>query len=711
MSKKLVNPISLVLVLALAGFARAEILPNPGFEDGTDSWATWGGGSGSGAGGYFFDSSFGSTVIEDGTAHGGDKYMEAVLNDIGLTGWWWNGMWVMQNHPVTEGKTYRFSAWVRDGDADGATSLIPNGITITWEWRVAPPDSPTGPRYDEIDPDGDGNTGEHRNNTPFDLTGEWTYVSDVQVAPETAQGVTIGLYASVGITYDTDDASFIEVGGKASNPDPADGVFLEQTYATLAWKPSEPAVSHNVYMGDNFDDVNDGTGDTFRGNQDGEFYISGFSGYAFPDGLVNGTTYYWRIDEVNDADPNSPWKGDVWSFTVTPKTAYVPRPADGAEFIDLNIQLTWAAGYEAKLHYIVFGEDFDDVNNAVAGTPVGTANYTPDPLKLAKTYYWRVDEFDGTETHKGDIWSFTTKGAVTGPNPANGAVSVKPSVTLQWDAGAVAASHEVYFGADADAVKNATKTSPEYKGPKTLGEESYSPGKLTLNTTYYWRIDEVNGVNPDSPWAGNVWSFTASDFFVIDNFEDYDAGENQIWFAWHDGLGAGTPGTLGYIPGNGTGAAVGDENTASYTEETIFRPGGLQSMPFSYDNNKQGFSMYSEAELTLTDQRDWTEEGVAELSIWFRGDPSNAPEPMYVAVSNIAGTPAVVVHNDPAASNIDVWTEWIIPLSAFTDQGIVLTNVDRIAIGLGTKGNVTVPGGSGKMYFDDIRLYLARNAP
>jgi hypothetical protein len=134
-------------------------------------------------------------------------------------------------------------------------------------------------------------------------------------------------------------------------------------------------------------------------------------------------------------------------------------------------------------------------------------------------------------------------------------------------------------------------------------------------------------------------------------------------------------------------------------------------MPFSYDNNKQGFSMYSEAELTLTDQRDWTEEGVAELSIWFRGDPSNAPEPMYVAVSNIAGTPAVVVHNDPAASNIDVWTEWIIPLSAFTDQGIVLTNVDRIAIGLGTKGNVTVPGGSGKMYFDDIRLYLARNAP
>ena len=75
-----------------------------------------------------------------------------------------------------------------------------------------------------------------------------------------------------------------------------------------------------------------------------------------------------------------------------------------------------------------------------------------------------------------------------------------------------------------------------------------------------------------------------------------------------------------------------------------------------------------------------------------------------MAVSNSAGAPAVVVHNDPAAAQIDTWTEWVIPLQAFADQGIDLANVDRIAIGLGTKGNITVSGGSGKMYFDDIRL-------
>jgi len=132
-------------------------------------------------------------------------------------------------------------------------------------------------------------------------------------------------------------------------------------------------------------------------------------------------------------------------------------------------------------------------------------------------------------------------------------------------------------------------------------------------------------------------------------------------------------------------------------------------MPLAYDNNKQGYSKYSETELTLTDPRDWTEEGVEELSLWFYGDPNNSNEPLYVAVSNSAGSPAVVVHDDPAAATTATWTEWVIPLQAFADQGITLTIVDRIAIGLGTRGNTTVSGGSGKMLFDDIRLYRPRD--
>jgi hypothetical protein len=65
----------------------------------------------------------------------------------------------------------------------------------------------------------------------------------------------------------------------------------------------------------------------------------------------------------------------------------------------------------------------------------------------------------------------------------------------------------------------------------------------------------------------------------------------------------------------------------------------------------------------------------------------------------------VVYHDDPAATQIGAWTKWVIPLQSFADQGIDLTDVDKIAIGVGTRGNMTTPGGAGKMFIDDIRLY------
>jgi len=197
----------------------------------------------------------------------------------------------------------------------------------------------------------------------------------------------------------------------ATNPNPADGALHEDTWVNLGWSPGDYAVSHDVYLGDNFDDVSEGTGDTFRGNQPDTYLVVGFPGFPYPDGLVPGTTYYWRVDEVNDADPNSPWRGNVWSFMVPPRAAYNPKPPDGAKFIDPNAELSWMPGFDAKLHTVYFGDNFDDVDSAVGGLPLAATNYTPGTLELEKTYYWRVDEFDGITTRKGDVWSFTIAGA------------------------------------------------------------------------------------------------------------------------------------------------------------------------------------------------------------------------------------------------------------------------------------------------------------
>ncbi|MFH1881655.1 MAG: LamG domain-containing protein [Planctomycetota bacterium] len=476
----------------------------------------------------------------------------------------------------------------------------------------------------------------------------------------------------------------------AFGPDPADDALYADTWVNLSWKPGDTAVSHDVYIGDNFDDVNAGAEGTFQGNQAGTFIVVGFPGFPYPDGLVPGTTYYWRIDEVNDTEPNSPWKGNVWSFSIPPKTAYNPDPANGAEMVDPDVMLSWTGGFGAKLHTVYFGDNFDEVNNATGGLPQGVATYTPPgTLKLAKTYYWRVDEFDVIETHKGDVWSFTTEGAVGSPYPANDAVDVKQTPVLSWSPGVYAASHQIFFGADEDAVKNADTSSPEYKGSGNLGAESYEPEKLEWNSTYYWRIVEANNVNPDSPWTGNLWSFTTANFLVVDDFESYndldpdDPESNRIFNVWIDGYDDPTNGSLvGY-------------DTPPFAEQTIVH-GGNQSMPLYYDNSVG----YSEATLTLTYPRDWTENGVSTLTIWFRGDSANAAETLYVALNGNA----IVTNDNPGAAQITTWTQWNIDLQAFADQGVNLANVNTIGLGLGDRNNPQT-GGSGTMYFDDIRLY------
>ena len=472
----------------------------------------------------------------------------------------------------------------------------------------------------------------------------------------------------------------------AFGPTPADGALYPDTWVNLSWSPGDFAGSHDVYFGDNFDDVNAGAESTFQGNQTSTFLVAGFPGFAYPDGLVPGTTYYWRIDEVNDTEPNSPWVGPVWSFSIPPKTAYSPNPADGAESIDVDVKISWTGGFGAKLHTVYFNDNFDDVNDGVVGLPQALTTYTPGPLKLAKTYYWRVDEFDIIETYKGDVWSFTTQGAVGSPDPSNGAVDVKQTQILSWSPGVYAASHQLYFGIDKDAVKNANTGSPEYKGTRDLGAESYEPGKLEWDSTYYWRIDEVNNANPDSPWAGILWSFTTANFLIVDDFEAYndldpaDPESNRIFNVWIDGYGIPTNGSL-----------VGYENPP-FAEQTIVHSGN-QSMPLYYDNSVG----YSEATLTLTYPRDWTENGVSTLTIWFRGDSANAAETLYVALNGSA----VVSHDNPNAAQITTWTQWNIDLQAF---GVNLANVNTIALGLGNRNN-PVAGGSGTMYFDDIRLY------
>jgi hypothetical protein len=122
-------------------------------------------------------------------------------------------------------------------------------------------------------------------------------------------------YGTDYLPWDRQDG-WLGVRPKPRDPSPMDGEILTQTWFILSWSPVCQATSRNVYFGENYNDVAAGTGGTFLGNQIETNLIIGLPGFPNPDGLVLGTTYYWRIEEVDKLNPNSPWNGDVWSFKV-----------------------------------------------------------------------------------------------------------------------------------------------------------------------------------------------------------------------------------------------------------------------------------------------------------------------------------------------------------------------------------------------------------
>jgi len=103
----------------------------------------------------------------------------------------------------------------------------------------------------------------------------------------------------------------------ASKPKPVDSAMHPDTWATLSWTEGIRTVSYDVYFGESFINVHDSNAEAFQGNQSLTYFVVGFAGFPYPDGLVRGTTYFWRIDDVG-VDGTVINKGKIWSFTVSP---------------------------------------------------------------------------------------------------------------------------------------------------------------------------------------------------------------------------------------------------------------------------------------------------------------------------------------------------------------------------------------------------------
>jgi hypothetical protein len=212
-----------------------------------------------------------------------------------------------------------------------------------------------------------------------------------------------------GVLKPADIMNNFKLGGprKAHTPSPANGAPAVTT-PLLQWGVGTTAQYHDVYFGTN--------------PTPGAAEFKGRLGYAvyWAGSLTPGTTYYWRVDEV-ETDGVTIYTGDVWSFTAAPLAAYAPNPADGARYVSTDADLNWTAGGTAASHDVYFGTVEADVANGTGGTlkiNQKATTFEPGPLQPGTTYYWRVDEVEqGGKKYPGKVWRFSTMPVITVTDP------------------------------------------------------------------------------------------------------------------------------------------------------------------------------------------------------------------------------------------------------------------------------------------------------
>ncbi len=510
--------------------------------------------------------------------------------------------------------------------------------------------------------------------------------------------------------------------GAAANPSPSDGQTDVPQDASLGWTPGPYAVTHDVYVGPTFADVNTATKTSPNipvspGQKDATYKPAAL--------LTFGKTYYWRIDEVNKPADNTTFKGAVWSFTVEPY-GYPVKPvkatassyqasmgpektidgsgmtgdqhgADGPTmWLSAGAKPNWIQYefdkayrlYELQVWnsnqlietFLGFGAKSVTIETSADGATWTTLSNVPEFAKATGAPGYTANttvNFGGVEARFVKLTINANWGGVapqTGlaevrfsyvavqaraPQPATAATGVSLEGSLNWRPGREATSHKVFFGTDQAAVAAGTATA------KTVTDHSFAPSGLNFGTKYYWKVDEVGAVT----YPGDVWSFTTQEYATVEDFESYtDQAGAEVFSAWVDGYT------------NSTGSIVGLNTAVNGTFcETAILHGGKQSMPFEYNNVKTPF--YSEATRTLDATQNWTGNGADTLSVWFRGRAAGFAD-------NGDGTFTM------SSSGTDIWNngdQFRFAYKQLSGNGTLVARVDSIAnTNVWAKGGVMI---------------------
>jgi len=473
---------------------------------------------------------------------------------------------------------------------------------------------------------------------------------------------------------------------KAALPEPANQGTEVPRDTAFSWMASDRADTHNVYFGDNFDDVNEAGLDDPRGVLVGENLAD--NSYELSELLEFDTTYYWRVDEVNAPPESEINRGSVWSFT-TVNFIVVEDFESYTDYTPDDIFSTWSDGYGTDDNGALVGYDAPDI---AAGEHFVETTIIHGGRKSMPYFY-------NNDAKYSEAWRTLD--------------SVR-----DWSADDIV-NLSLWF-----------RGNPPYVG--SFVEDPAGTYKITSTGTDIWGgIDEFHFAFKEVRGAvkiiakvdslENSQEFAKAGVMIRDTLDAdskyigvFVTPENGVRFQYRNAVGGVTD--REFAEGIIAPQWVRLERTtgglirAYYSTDgsTWERFGLIQvsmTMPVyaglavtSHDINLTCEGVFSNVSFPDTNvDEQWSDQDIGLLS--------NRTAPMYVALSNSTGSSAVVYNDDPNVTQINAWTEWVIPLQAFADKGVDLTDVDSIAIGFGDKENPQQNSGTGTMFIDDIRLY------
>ncbi len=478
---------------------------------------------------------------------------------------------------------------------------------------------------------------------------------------------------------------------KASDPSPADGAELIKVKTQLRWKPDTYAQKHDVYFGNNFNDVNDANRSNhsqpgllyYSEAQDANYYpVSGTIDLDFEQ------TYYWRIDEGNDAIYPGLWEGDIWSFTTAPYLTV----EDFEKYADTTaLKTVWKAKSDIKASSdIVCGLEHSGLqamaivyNNSSSRSEAYVDVNTIDNI-VGKN--WRLKDVKALSLWLHGIPDL--RGSYTGSDP----------YTLEGDGSGInGTKYDVFYylyaekagqitgqvKARVDSIENThSNAMAGVMLRDTLNPDSiYAATVVTPNNEVKFMIRATAGTSSGAPATVSGitlphWVRITRSISLTSAEHANDVGGNpdkweQVGPTQRWPMGA-APLYLGLCV---TSSSYGDMCTAELSQVTMQSPVG------------SGISDPA------------TEKDVGNYVY-------NAPEAMYVVLQDNDSNGIVYYENkDDTVTQTADWEEWRIDINEFIVQNVDVCDVNTMYIGIGDKD--TPSSGSGTMYVDDIRLYRA----